>query len=56
MLIVKDWINLATDLKKLATHKCIATPWLRTTDLWSITPTFYDRICGQYSCAKKVQT
>jgi len=33
MLIVKDWNYLATHLKKLATHKCVATPWLRTTDL-----------------------
>jgi hypothetical protein len=31
MLIVKDWNYLATHLKKLATHKCVATPWLRTT-------------------------
>ncbi len=33
MLIVKDLNYLATDLKKLAPHKCVATPWLRTTAL-----------------------
>ncbi len=33
MLIFKDWNYLATHRKKLATHKCVATPWLRTTDL-----------------------
>ncbi len=33
MLIVKDWNYLTTHLKKLATHKCVATPWLRTTAL-----------------------
>jgi hypothetical protein len=33
MLIVKDVNYLATHQKKLATHKCVATPWLRTTGI-----------------------
>ncbi len=33
MLIVKDWNYMATHQKKLATHLCGATPWLRTTAL-----------------------
>ncbi len=32
-LKVKTWNHLATHQKKLATHKCFATPWLRTTEL-----------------------
>jgi hypothetical protein len=31
---VKLWNYIATCQKKLATHKCVATPWLRTTDLY----------------------
>jgi hypothetical protein len=29
----KVWSYFATHQKKLATHKCMATPWLRTTAL-----------------------
>ncbi len=32
-LEVKVWNNLATHHKKLATHKCVTTQWLRTTAL-----------------------
>jgi hypothetical protein len=33
MLIAKDENYLATNLKKLAKHKCLATPWLSTCGL-----------------------
>jgi hypothetical protein len=32
-LKVKVWNNLATHKKKPMTHKCVVTPWLRTTAL-----------------------
>jgi hypothetical protein len=32
-LKVKVWNYLAKHQNKLATHKCVTTPWLRTTDL-----------------------
>ncbi len=33
-LKVKAWNYLATHQTKLAIHKSVATPWLRTTGLW----------------------
>ncbi len=49
MLMVEDWNYLTTQQKKPVTHKCVATPWLRTTALEYAVFLYYTA-CNDSTC------